>query len=245
MLHDEHSSSSSAGAELDLEQLLLNPQPEHGGAAGQSDSGDEVLSASGLVERVRSLFVLESLLPDQLLGVSCSAELECLERDLLGEARRQCGSSTGTQQQSFKRIQLLEIERISYLKNCYYHFRLKKISKYPHYYLKLDSETVDSGFNLLSNQEYRFAKKLAELDEKYLNDTFMMRLPKQITSQNISNLAPCQDEFVFFKVLEDQPGFSYKDKDEIFEFPLSAGDQYLMKCKFVTELIWTGKVMLM
>ena len=109
MLHDEHSSSSSAGAELDLEQLLLNPQPEHGGAAGQSDSGDEVLSASGLVERVRSLFVLESLLPDQLLGVSCSAELECLERDLLGEARRQCGSSAGTQQQSFKRIQLLEV----------------------------------------------------------------------------------------------------------------------------------------
>lgn len=133
--------------------------------------------------------------------------------------------------------------------------------------MKLDSQVVGKGFNLLSNQEYRFAKNLADLDEKYFEQSFLQNLPKQISSQNLKDLSPSQEEFVFFRVNQSQPEFSYKENDEMyffyfhivffhlifklaeyffsrFEFPLQEGEQWLMKCKYVSDLIWNGKVSL-
>ena len=86
-----------------------------------------------------------------------------------------------------------------------------KITQFPHYFLKLDTETIEKGYNLLSNQEYRYAKSLAELDEKYFRKCFLDSLPTQIQISKLKHLTPPTDQYVFFVVNRGQPDFAYRD----------------------------------
>ncbi|MES1906715.1 MAG: hypothetical protein MHPSP_004858, partial [Paramarteilia canceri] len=77
-----------------------------------------------------------------------------------------------------------------------------------------DSECVSKGFNLLTNQEYKFARELIENDEKFFSKSFLSNLPSQ-TQQNMLQFSqPSLNNMVFFKVINSIENFGYKDKDE-------------------------------
>ncbi|XP_072998215.1 DNA replication complex GINS protein SLD5 isoform X2 [Typha latifolia] len=160
-----------------------------------------------------------------------SPEILRFESELVHRAREQ--------------IQLLmDLDRTLYLLRSYLRIRLQKIKKYMIHIAKTNL------WNLLSEQEQKFAKRCTDIMEKHLEQSVLSRLPygyQSILKQSISSEEddmvpePQVDTFVFCKAKCDIGAIQLDDTGgEILD--LVADDLYVLRYKSIKGLVESGQI---
>ncbi|XP_072974661.1 DNA replication complex GINS protein SLD5 isoform X2 [Typha angustifolia] len=160
-----------------------------------------------------------------------SPEILRFESELVHRAREQ--------------IQLLmDLDRTLYLLRSYLRIRLQKIEKYMIHIAKTNL------WNLLSEQEQKFAKRCTDIMEKHLEQSVLSRLPygyQSILKQSISSEEddmvpePQVDTFVFCKAKCDIGAIQLDDTGgEILD--LVADDLYVLRYKSIKGLVESGQI---
>ncbi|XP_072974660.1 DNA replication complex GINS protein SLD5 isoform X1 [Typha angustifolia] len=138
----------------------------------------------------------------------------------------------------------MDLDRTLYLLRSYLRIRLQKIEKYMIHIAKTNL------WNLLSEQEQKFAKRCTDIMEKHLEQSVLSRLPygyQSILKQSISSEEddmvpePQVDTFVFCKAKCDIGAIQLDDTGgEILD--LVADDLYVLRYKSIKGLVESGQI---
>ncbi|CAM8975046.1 unnamed protein product [Rhodiola kirilowii] len=138
----------------------------------------------------------------------------------------------------------MDLDRTQFLLRSYLRVRLQKIEKYMFHILKSDS------WNLLSEQEQKFAKRCTDDMGKHLEQSVLSKLPegyksilKQSTASEDDDMIPEPklDTFVICRSKGDLGTFELDDNDGV-PLELLAGDLNILRYKSIKPLVESGQV---
>ncbi|XP_030848495.1 DNA replication complex GINS protein SLD5-like [Strongylocentrotus purpuratus] len=210
-----------------------------------SDEEEVEMTAADVLLKLEEAWLNEKFAPDLL--ESKVEIVECMLEQLqqMEENVKKCKKG------DFRIIvHKMEIDRIRYVLSSYLRIRLRKIEKFVHHTLHKESTRGPDEPNMLSPEEFTFAKEFAESLESNSNTVVLRHMPPNLQSLDKQKLVPKPnlDSYVFLRANERQEQIliepELEDEQNAEVVDIDAGSQYIMRYRPMGSLVASGAVSL-
>nr|XP_054766499.1 DNA replication complex GINS protein SLD5-like [Lytechinus pictus] len=210
-----------------------------------SDEEEVEMTAADVLQKLEEAWLNEKFSPDLL--ESKVEIVECMLEQLqqMEENVKRCKKG------DFRIIvHRMEIDRIRFILSSYLRIRLAKIEKFVHHILHKESIRSPDEPNMLSPEEFTFAKEFAESLETHSHTVVLRHMPPNLQNLDKQKLVPKPnlDSYVFLRANENQEQIliepELEDEQNAEVVDLDAGSQYIMRYRPIGSLVASGAVSL-
>lgn len=203
-----------------------------------SDEEEVEMTAADVLQKLEEAWLNEKFAPDLL-----ESKVEIVECML--EQLQQMEENIGRCKKGDFRIIVhrMEIDRIRYVLSSYLRIRLEKIERFVHHILHKESTKGPDEPNLLSPEEFTFAKAFAESSESHAQTVVLRHMPPNLQTLDKQKLVPKPnlDSFIFLRANEKQEQIliepELEDEQSAEVVDLDAGSQYIMRYRPIRSLV--------
>ncbi|XP_072177592.1 DNA replication complex GINS protein SLD5-like [Diadema setosum] len=210
-----------------------------------SDEEEVEMTAADVLQKLEEAWLNEKFAPNLLESKVEIVECMLEQMEQMEENVKRCKKG------DFRIIvHRMEIDRIRYVLSSYLRIRLEKIEKYVHHVLHKESTRGPDEPNMLSPEEFAFAKEFAESSESHAQQVVLRHMPPNLQNLDKQKLVPKPnlDSYVFLRANERQEHVliepELEDEQNADVVDLDAGSQYIMRYRPIGSLVASGAVSL-